>query len=62
MCNGYGNCPDELPSGDCGHRGGGPCYCNFDTDEEYRAAAEEYEDLRGEYMYEQQQERRLEGR
>jgi len=52
MCNGYGNCPDELPSGDCGHRGGGPWYCEYEDDDEYAAAAEEYEDLKGENEYE----------
>ena len=58
MCFGYGNCPSELPSGNCGHQGHGPKYCNYEDDEDYKQAKEDYEDEKGEYLYEQQKERK----
>ena len=60
MCYGYGACPDELPSGKSGHRGKGPMYCNFDTDEEWEEAkkkAEDEADAHADDLYEQQRER-----
>jgi len=37
MCFGYGNCPSELPSGNCGHKEG-PRYCDYEDDEEFEKA------------------------
>ena len=56
-----GTCSHELWSGECGKRRGDVCPEMFENDEELAAAeqaAKDYEDERGEYLYEQQRERR----
>lgn len=54
MCFGYGNCPSELPSGNCGHQGHGPRYCDYEDKEEYKEAKEKYEEELKEHYYEEQ--------
>jgi hypothetical protein len=62
MCN-SGTCPHEISGGrnwgDCGKKSWQKC--PDDMTEEERWEAEEYEDLRGDYMYEQEKDRRLFG-
>ena len=61
ICN-SGNCQHELGSGKCGKRRDDVCPESFETDEEYEAArqdAEDREDLRGDYLWEQEKDRRL---
>jgi len=56
-----GSCKFEKWSGECGKKAKDVCPESFETDEEAEAAAEEYEDLRGEYLYEQKRDRELFG-
>jgi hypothetical protein len=56
-----GSCPSELWSGECGHKKSqGPRPCSFETDEEAIQAQKDYEDERGDYLYEQWKDRHLE--
>jgi hypothetical protein len=58
-----GTCPNELWSGECGG-GNKPCPEMYETDEEYEEArqeAQDLEDIRGDYLYEQEKDRRLFG-
>ena len=64
MCNGSG-CQWEIKSGeswgDCRKPPHGVCPEDFETTEEAEAAAQEYEDLRGDFLWEQQRDRELFG-